>query len=116
MKKKLKERYRPDDKLRTIIMDKLQTRTEKGDIPVVSVMPESEICPICGSEPSFVYDKDKTGKRTKREIVPFKVDYKNLHFRCTECSFQGSPVNYIMITRKITHEEAIKYLRKYVGA
>lgn len=115
-KAKLKERYRPSDRMRNGIMKKLMTKPEKGPVPITVIMPVSDNCPICGSGPEFVWDKDKTGKKTKREVRPYKVDHVMATFRCSECSFQGSPVNYLMITRKITHEEAMNYLRKELGA
>lgn len=74
---------------------------KRGDRLVVDGLLQSGSCPLCGT-------------KVEDDFVPFKFDREKLVFHTLCCSVQGGCISYVMLTRKIVAEEAIKFLEGFI--
>ena len=87
------------------ITEALQKKTE--GVPLIDSLMRTGNCPFCGTQA----EKDEKGNLS----YPLIVDNDRLCFKTLCCSVRGGPCNYIMLTRKCTAEEAIKFLKEFIG-
>ena len=93
--------YTFDEKEWLKITKALQKKQSDGTALIDKLMKTGN-CPFCGTE----IDKDGT--------KPFIVDGKQLQFKTLCCGIRGGPANFVMLTKKCTLENAIKFLLDFI--
>ena len=87
----------PDERAK-IMQGLLDTKEGTRGLPVDNVMTTSVDCTICGS----------TGTPQEPKLI---VNRMELKFKTKCCGVSGSPVNFLMITRSINEQKALKILK-----
>ena len=87
----------PDERTK-IMQGLLDTKEGTRGLPVDNVMQTAQDCPICSSN----------GTPEDPKLI---VNKETLQFKTKCCNCQGSPVNFLMITRSINEQEALKILK-----
>lgn len=90
-----------DDHLK--IMQGLQKPKDDGSLRIDALMRTGD-CPFCKAE-------------VENGVIPFVTDREHLQFFCKVCNFQGSPINYILLTKtpgKDGLKRAVEWLLNFI--
>ena len=92
----------------TKIFEALHKKDENGKMKLDDLIVDMDTCPFCGTEGEKLPDGTKA-----RQLI---VDKETLTWHTNNCcSSSGGVINFCMLTRKMNFENAIKWLKQFLG-